>query len=86
MSIALVEQRDDHLGQLRPDPGDALGVAVGQAHHRAPDHIGGSRVALGDAVVEHQALVEARATASTSVTVRSLPLSTIFIDCSPIYN
>src|SRR5436190_22162108 len=35
----LVQQRDDHLGHFGADPGDALGVAVGQAEHRAADHV-----------------------------------------------
>jgi hypothetical protein len=55
---ALVQQRDDHLGQFGADPGHALGVAVGQAHHGAAHHVGPGRVALGDAVAEHQPLAE----------------------------
>jgi hypothetical protein len=54
----LVEQRDDHLGQFGTDAGDARGVTVGQAEHGAADHVGRGRIALGDPVVEHQAVVE----------------------------
>jgi len=54
----LVQQRDDHLGQFGADAGDALGVAVGQAEHRAADHVGRGHVTLGDPVIEHQAVVE----------------------------
>jgi hypothetical protein len=54
----LVEQRHDHLGQFGADAGDALGVAVGQAEHRAADHVGRGGVALRDPVVKHQAVVE----------------------------
>ena len=46
------------LGQFGADAGDALGVAVGQADHRAADHVGRGRVTLGDPVVEDQAVVE----------------------------
>jgi hypothetical protein len=55
---ALVEQGDDHLGQFGADAGHSLGVAVGQAHHRAADHVGRGRVTLRDPVVEDQPLVE----------------------------
>ncbi len=55
---ALVQQGDDHLGQLGADAGHALGVAVGQAEHRAADHVGWGHVALGDPVVEDQPVVK----------------------------
>ncbi len=55
---ALVQQGNDHLAQRGPHAGDALRVAAGQAQHGAPDDIGWGRLALGDTVIEHEALVE----------------------------
>jgi hypothetical protein len=49
---------DNHLGEFGADAGHALGVAVGQADHRAADHVDRGHVPLGDPVVEDQAVVE----------------------------